>query len=97
MISANLLLQARGAIPSSPAELISTSGLMTQSVLAFLALLTAVPGPASLAIFLFNAALFAHAAASDERALAASPLAEAYAAYKRRTGMFVPRWRRSRG
>ena len=42
MISANLFLQARGAIPSSPSELILTSGLMTQSVLAFLALLSLV-------------------------------------------------------
>jgi biopolymer transport protein TolQ len=42
VISANLFLQARGAIPSSPSELILTSGVMTQSVLAFLALLSLV-------------------------------------------------------
>ena len=42
MISANLFLQARGAIPSSPSELILNSGLMTQSVLGFLALLSLV-------------------------------------------------------
>ena len=42
MISANLYLQARGAIPSSPSELILTSGVMTQSVLGFLALLSLV-------------------------------------------------------
>ena len=42
MISATLFLQARGAIPSSPSELILTSGLMTQTVLAFLALLSLV-------------------------------------------------------
>ena len=42
MISANLLLQARGAIPSTPSELILTSGLMTQTVLGFLALLSLI-------------------------------------------------------
>ena len=42
MISANLFLQARGAIPSSPSELILTAGLMTQTVLGFLALLSLV-------------------------------------------------------
>jgi biopolymer transport protein TolQ len=42
VISANLFLQARGAIPSSPSELILTAGLMTQSVLGFLALLSLV-------------------------------------------------------
>jgi biopolymer transport protein TolQ len=42
VISANLLLQARGAIPSSPTELILTAGLMTQGVLAFLALLSLI-------------------------------------------------------
>jgi len=42
VISANLYLQARGAIPSSPSELILTSGVMTQSVLGFLALLSLV-------------------------------------------------------
>jgi biopolymer transport protein TolQ len=42
VISGNLLLQARGAIPSSPSELILTAGVMTQSVLAFLALLSLI-------------------------------------------------------
>lgn len=42
MISANLLLQARGAIPNTPAELVLTAGLMTQSVLGFLALLSLI-------------------------------------------------------
>jgi biopolymer transport protein TolQ len=42
VISANLLLQARGAIPSSPSELILTAGPMTQSVLGFLAFLSLV-------------------------------------------------------
>lgn len=42
MITANLILQARGAIPSTPSELILTAGPMTQSVLGFLALLSLV-------------------------------------------------------
>ena len=42
MISANLILQARGAIPASPSELILTAGPMTQGVLAFLAFLSLV-------------------------------------------------------
>jgi biopolymer transport protein TolQ len=42
VISANLLLQAKGAIPSSPSELILTAGPMTQSVLGFLALLSLI-------------------------------------------------------
>jgi biopolymer transport protein TolQ len=42
VISANLILQARGAIPASPSELILTAGPMTQGVLAFLAFLSLV-------------------------------------------------------
>lgn len=42
MISATLILQARGAIPSTPTELILTAGVMTQTVLAFLALLSLI-------------------------------------------------------
>jgi biopolymer transport protein TolQ len=42
VISANLILQARGAIPASPSELILTAGPMTQGVLAFLALLSLI-------------------------------------------------------
>jgi biopolymer transport protein TolQ len=42
VILATLVLQARGAIPSTPVELIRTAGPMTQSVLAFLALLSLV-------------------------------------------------------
>src|SRR3954468_14089814 len=41
-MSGNLFLQARGAIPSSPTELILTSSVMTQGVLAFLALLSLI-------------------------------------------------------
>jgi protein-S-isoprenylcysteine O-methyltransferase Ste14 len=60
-------------------------------MLAFLALLAAMPTLAALALFVLGAALFTHAAISDERSLAASPLGEAYAEYKRSTGMFLPR------
>jgi biopolymer transport protein TolQ len=42
VIPANLILQARGAIPSTPTELVLTAGVMTQSVLAFLAFLSLV-------------------------------------------------------
>jgi len=42
VISATLILQARGAIPSTPTELVLTAGVMTQSVLAFLALLSLI-------------------------------------------------------
>jgi protein-S-isoprenylcysteine O-methyltransferase Ste14 len=60
-------------------------------MVAFLALLVAMPKLATLAIFLFNIALFTHAAISDERAIAGSGLAEAYAAYRLKTGMLFPR------
>ena len=63
-------------------------------LLAFLALLVAKPGWPTAAIFLFNLALFVQAAFGDERSLALSPLAEEYAAYKRRVGMLFPRLRR---
>ena len=60
-------------------------------VLAFLALLVAFPGLPALAIVLFNAALYRHAAAADERSLIASPLGNEYARYRRATGMFLPK------
>jgi protein-S-isoprenylcysteine O-methyltransferase Ste14 len=62
-------------------------------IIAFLAQLIALPGFATLAIFLGNLILFSFAAVGDERSLAESPLAEGYGHYKRRTGMFVPRLR----
>lgn len=64
-------------------------------MVAFLAVPVAFPRLPTLAIFLFNVALFAHAARDDERSLAASELQQAYAAYKERTGMFIPRMRRT--
>lgn len=60
-------------------------------MVAFAAVLAALPKWPALAIFLFNVALFVHAAHDDERSLAASELAADYARYKRRTGMFLPR------
>lgn len=63
-------------------------------MLAFLAMAIAFPRLLTLAILLFNVALYLHAARDDERSMAASELRQAYAAYKERTGMFVPRLRR---
>jgi len=60
-------------------------------MLAFAAVVIALPSFASAGIFLFNAALFTHAAFADERSIAASPLAADYAAYRKRAGMFLPR------
>jgi protein-S-isoprenylcysteine O-methyltransferase Ste14 len=60
-------------------------------ILAFLAVLVAMPTLVTLAVFVFNAGLFTHAALSDERSLASGPFAADYALYKKRTGMFLPR------
>lgn len=60
-------------------------------ILAFLAVLVAMPTLITLAVFMFNAALFTHAALSDERGLASGTFAADYALYKKRTGMFLPR------
>jgi protein-S-isoprenylcysteine O-methyltransferase Ste14 len=60
-------------------------------ILAFLALLVAMPGFVTLAVFAFNLALFSPAARSDERSLASGAFAAEYALYKQRTGMFLPR------
>jgi protein-S-isoprenylcysteine O-methyltransferase Ste14 len=65
--------------------------LYTSYILAFLAALVAVPTLPILLIFLLNLALFTHAAFSDERSLARSALAEDYARYRRRAGIFLPR------
>ena len=64
-------------------------------MLAFLAALIAFPRLPTLAIFLFNVALYVHAARDDERSIAASDLGEDYARYKERTGMFIPRPKRT--
>ncbi len=62
-------------------------------ILAFAALLAALPTVWTVLIFAFNIALFVHAAFSDQRSLAESPLAADYADYKKRVGMFFPRFK----
>lgn len=65
-------------------------------VLAFLAQLTALPHWITAAVFLINIVLFVLVARHDERVIATSALAADYAAYRERTGMFVPRLSRAR-
>ena len=60
-------------------------------ILAFLAEFAAIPTSITLAVLLFNAGLFTHAALSDERSLASGSFGAEYAQYKQRTGMFLPR------
>lgn len=60
-------------------------------ILAFLAVLIAMPTLTTLAVFVFNAGLFTHAALSDERSLTSGTFGAEYAQYKKRTGMFLPR------
>ena len=59
--------------------------------LAFLAALVAVPHWLTAAMLGLCAVLFTLAAIDDERNLAASALAADYAAYRERTGMFLPK------
>jgi protein-S-isoprenylcysteine O-methyltransferase Ste14 len=63
-------------------------------VLAFLAVLIALPLWVTALTFLFNFVLSVAAARNDERVLAASALAVDYAAYRERTGMFLPKFSR---
>src|SRR5262245_22962477 len=67
----------------------------TSYVLAFLSLLVAFPGLPSAAVFAANLAFFVFVAAHEERTIAHSSLAQAYAAYRRSAGMFLPRFRRA--
>jgi protein-S-isoprenylcysteine O-methyltransferase Ste14 len=60
-------------------------------MLAFAAVLIALPHWLTALMFAGNVALFTHAAISDERTLARSALAAEYAGYRRRAGMFWPR------
>ena len=60
-------------------------------VLAFLAVLVALPHWITALTFLFNLVLFVCWARSDEQVIAGSALADDYAAYRKRTGMFLPR------
>jgi protein-S-isoprenylcysteine O-methyltransferase Ste14 len=64
-------------------------------LVAYLAALVALPHWLTAAVFLVTCALFVHAARHDERQIAASALAADYAAYRERTGMFLPRFSRA--
>jgi len=64
-------------------------------LIAFLAVLVALPHWATAAVFVFSLVLFGLAARDDERRIAASALAADYQAYRERTGMFVPRLSRA--
>ena len=62
-------------------------------VLAFVASLLALPHWITALMVLANIGLWVHAARSDEQRIAQSPLAAAYADYRTRAGMFLPRFR----
>ncbi len=64
-------------------------------LIAYLAVLVALPHWLTATVFLVNVAVFVLAARDDERRLAGSALAADYAAYRERTGMFLPRLSRS--
>lgn len=61
-------------------------------LLAFLGGVVASHHLAAVVVLLGNAALYVHAARFEERKFAAGPLAADYAAYRARTGGFIP-WR----
>jgi len=69
----------------------------TSYLLAFLAFVVAFPGLQSAAVFIVNGVFFVFAAAHEERTIAHSPLAQAYAAYRKQAGMILPRFGRPRG
>jgi protein-S-isoprenylcysteine O-methyltransferase Ste14 len=69
--------------------------LYVSCLIAYLAALVALPHWLTASVFLVNIALFVHAARHDERQIAASALAADYAAYRERTGMFLPRLSRA--
>ena len=67
----------------------------TSYLLAFLGFVVAFPGLPSAAVFAANLVFFVVAAAHEERTIAHSPLAQAYASYRRGAGMFLPRFGRA--
>jgi protein-S-isoprenylcysteine O-methyltransferase Ste14 len=67
----------------------------TSYVLAFLALTVAFPGLPSAAVFVGNLVFFVVVATYEERTIAHSALAQAYATYRQRAGMFLPRLKRA--
>jgi len=64
-------------------------------VLAYVAALVALPHWGTAVLFLVSVAMFTFMARDDERTIGGSPLAAAYAAYRERAGMFLPRISRS--
>ena len=64
-------------------------------LLAFCAVAIALPHWVTLISLAGNAALFVYTALNDEKEIAGSALAADYAAYRERTGMFLPRFSRS--
>ena len=67
----------------------------TSYLLAFLGFVVAFPGLPSAAVFAGNLVFFVLAAAHEERTIAHSPLAQAYASYRQVAGMFLPRFGRA--
>jgi protein-S-isoprenylcysteine O-methyltransferase Ste14 len=67
----------------------------TAYLLAYLAVLVAIPHWLTAGIFVVAVVLFVHSAIDDERTLAASELSADYAGYRGRTGMFVPKLSRA--
>jgi protein-S-isoprenylcysteine O-methyltransferase Ste14 len=68
-------------------------GMITSYLLAFLGFLVAFPGLPSAAVFAGNLVFFVVVAAFEERTIAHSALAQAYASYRQSAGMFLPRRR----
>jgi len=69
--------------------------LYVSYLVAYLAVLVALPHWLTATVFVGNIALLVYGARNDENTLAASALAADYAAYRERTGMFLPRLSRS--
>jgi protein-S-isoprenylcysteine O-methyltransferase Ste14 len=63
--------------------------------LAFLAAFVALPHWITLVLLAENVALFTHAASNDEATIATSGLAAAYVDYRKRAGLFWPRFNRA--
>jgi protein-S-isoprenylcysteine O-methyltransferase Ste14 len=60
-------------------------------MLAYLAAFVALPHWLTAALLAVGVALFAHMAKDDEKTIATSAISADYAAYRNRTGMFLPR------
>jgi len=64
-------------------------------MLTFVAIVIALPHWLTAASCALNIAIFTYAAFDDERRIAGSAISADYAAYRRRTGMFLPRFNRA--